>query len=225
MSYSTNMDSIIPQLLPLEFNSEKKRKLVLENTIKMLTNRGLLDSGNLENNIKKILSIDSDDMLYTIKLDHPELYYSVSDDTNTLFIKILPQKITGISKNSNIGEFILTHKNNPKIIIVNSITPTARDNVYNDFQYTEVFLEKDLIINIVDHVAVPKHELLSEQDTQKVLEEYMVKKKNMPKIYINDPVSRYFNAKIGRIFRIIGPSETSGLAPYYRLVIKGNIVI
>lgn len=218
------MESVIPQLLPLEVNSEKKRKLVLENVIKMLTNRKLLNSVDLEKNIKKILSIESDELLYTIQLDHPELYYPLSEDSKIMFIKILPQKITGISKASNIGEFILSHKNSPKIIIVNSITANAKDNVYNDFQYSEVFLERDLMINVVDHVSVPHHELLSDSDTKKVLEEYLVKKKNMPKIYVNDAISRYFNAKVGQIFRIIRPSETSGLAPYHRLVIKGNVL-
>lgn len=218
------MDSVIPQLLPLEFNSEKKRKTVLENVIKMLTNRKLLNASDLEKNIKKILSIDSDDLLYTIQLDHPEIYYPQSNDTKIMYIKLLPQKITGISKSSNMGEFILSHKNNPKIIIVNSITATARDNVYNDFLYSEVFLEENLMINAVDHISVPKHELLSEEDSKKVLDEYLVKKRNMPKIYDSDAMSRYFNAKIGQIFRITRPSETSGLAPYHRLVTKGNVM-
>jgi len=83
-------------------------------------------------------------------------------------------------------------------------------------------MEKKLMIDIVSHISVPKHELLSLDDSKKVLEEYMVKKREMPKIYSGDPVSKYYNAKPNQIFRIIRPSETAGLGISYRLVVKGN---
>ncbi len=216
--------SIIPQLLPLEINSEKKRKILLENVVRMLTNRHLLDENKLENNISKIISSNSDDMLYTINLDHPELYYPKLDSTKNMYVKLLLQKVSGVSKTSNIGEFLNQHKNHPKIIIVSSITTTASDVIRNDYPFSEVFLEKDLMIDKVRHISVPEHELLSEEDTKKVLEEYMIKKREMPKIFISDPISRYYNAKVNQIFKITRPSETSGLAPYHRLVIKGNIL-
>lgn len=216
--------SVIPQLLPLEINSEKKRKIVLENIIRMLTNRKLLIENNIEENIKKIISVDSDDLVYTIKLDFPDIYYPKSDFTKNIYIKLLPQKVTGVSKSSNIGEFITLHKNHPKILVVNSITSTAHDTIRNDYPFSEVFLEKDLMIDKVRHISVPLHELLSDENTKRVLEEYLVKKREMPKIFVTDPIARYYNAKVGQIFRITRPSETSGLAPYHRLVIKGNIL-
>lgn len=216
--------SVIPQLLPLEINSEKKRKIILENTIRMLTNRKLLDETKLNENIKKICSIDSDELLYIVKLDYPEIYYPKSDNTKNIYIKILPQKITGINKSTNIGEFITKYKLFPKIIIVNSITTTVHDIITNDYLYSEVFLERDLMIDKIQHISVPHHELLNEENSKKVLEEYLIKKKEMPKIFVSDPIARYFNAKIGQIIKIIRPSENSGLAPYHRLVIKGNIL-
>ncbi len=42
-------------------------------------------------------------------------------------------------------------------------------------------------------------------------------------MFITDPVSKYFNAKIGQVFRIIRPSENAGEAIGYRIVIRGNI--
>lgn len=216
--------SVTPQLLPLEINSEKKRKIVLENVIRMLTNRKLLNENNIQDNIKKIISIDSDDLVYTIKLDYPEIYYPKNDFTKNMYIKLLPQKVTGVSKSSNVGEFITLHKNHPKILIVNSITSTAHDTIRNDYSYSEVFLEKDLMIDKVQHISVPQHDLLSDDNSKKVLEEYLVKKREMPKIFVSDPISKYYNARIGQIFKITRPSETSALAPYHRLVIKGNIL-
>ena len=205
--------SVIPQLLPLEINSEKKRKIILENVIRMLTNRKLLSESNLEDNIKKIISTDSDDMVYSIKFDSPDIYYPKSDFTKVMYVKLLPQKVTGVSKSSNVGEFITQHKNHPKILIVNSITTTAHDAIRSDYPFSEV-----------RHISVPHHELLSDELSKRVLDEYLVKKREMPKIFVTDPIARYFNAKIGQIFKITRPSETSGLAPYHRLVIKGNIL-
>ena len=43
--------SVVPQLLPLELNAEKRKKEVLTNIVKMLTNRKLLNKDNLQQNI------------------------------------------------------------------------------------------------------------------------------------------------------------------------------
>lgn len=213
--------SIIPQLIPIEINSEKKRKDILTNIVRMLTNRKLLDEKHLNKNIEHITSIQSDEMLYSITLDNPTLYYNDQDTSKTFYIKILNQKITGVSKNSIIGDFLYNYKSNPKLIVVNSISNKAREQIVGEYLFSEIFLEKELLMDIVQHISVPKHELLSDTDAKNVLIEYKAKKKNIPKILITDPISRYYNAKNGQIFKITRPSETSCLAPYHRLV-KGS---
>ena len=57
------------------------------------------------------------------------------------------------------------------------------------------------------------------EESKEILDEYMSKKREFPKIYISDPISKYYNAKKFQIFKITRPSETSGLAPYYRIVV------
>ena len=214
--------SVVPQLLPLELNAEKRKKEVLTNIVKMLTNRKLLNSSNIENNIKDLISQDSDDNIYKIKLNNPEIYYDKSIEP-TYYIKILNQKITGISKSSNIGDFIYSKKNSPKLIIASGITNKAYQQLKEDFSNTEIFTEAELMIDLVSHVAVPKHEMLNEEETQIFLKDYLLKKREIPKMFITDPVAKYFNAKVGQVFRIIRPSEVSGNSIYYRIVIKGNI--
>jgi DNA-directed RNA polymerase subunit H (RpoH/RPB5) len=215
--------SIIPQQLPLEINSKKRRIMVLSNIIKMLTERGLLQKDNLMKNIEKIINDDNnnDDYLYTITLDNPKLYYDSGFDS--MYIKLIYQKITGITKSSIIGEFLYKYKNQPKIIVAINIVPKANLQIETSFPNTQIFLEKELLINIIEHVAVPKHELLNEKEKEALCEEYKLKKKDIPKIFITDPVAKYYNAKIGDIFRIYRPSEISGIGVYYRIVIKGNI--
>ena len=216
--------SITPQLIPIEINNEKKRQIVLTNIVKMLSSRNVLNQANLYDNIKKILSIQSDDLIYEIVLDNPTIYYSESTETKKLYIKILNQKITGIPKTSNIGDFLHSHKNHPKIIVVASISNKAREQIINEFKYSEVFMEKDLMIDKISHVSVPKHELLTDADAKLVLEEYSAKKREIPKMYVSDPIARYYNAKIGNMFRIIRPSEISGLVTTYRFIIKGSMI-
>jgi DNA-directed RNA polymerase I, II, and III subunit RPABC1 len=212
---------VLPHLIPIELNANKRRKINLENIVKMLTNRHVLKHENLETNINKISNLESDDLRYEISLDNPDRYYD--PNTKSLFVKIINQKISGVSKTSIIAEFLTQYEKYPKIIIVSEITNKVRDQIMMSYPYTEIFLEKELLINIVDHVSVPKHELLTDDEAKLLLEEYNSKKKDLPKIYVSDAIARYFNAKIGQIFRIIRPSETSGLAPYHRLVVKGNV--
>ncbi len=214
--------SVIPQLLPLELNAEKRKKEVLSNIIKMLTNRKLLNVKNLKENIDNLISQESDNDIYKIKLDYPEVYYDKKVE-NIYYVKLLNQKITGISKSSNIGDFIYSRKNNPKLIVVTGVTNKALQQLQEEFPNTEVFSEPELMIDLVSHVAVPKHEMLTEEETQIFLKDYLLKKREIPKMFISDPVSKYFNAKVGQIFRIIRPSEVSGQSIYYRIVIRGNI--
>jgi len=213
--------SVVPQLFPLEVNAEKRKKEVLSNIIKMLTNRKLLNSDNLQSNISNLTTQDSDNDIYKIKLDYPEVYYDKSVE-NMYYVKLLNQKVTGVSKSSNIGDFIYAKKNAPKLIVVSGITSKAYQQLNEDFPNTEVFTEQELMIDLVSHIAVPKHEMLSAEETEIFLKDYLLKKREIPKMFLSDPVSKYFNAKVGQIFRIIRPSEVSGNSIYYRIVIKGS---
>jgi DNA-directed RNA polymerase subunit H (RpoH/RPB5) len=78
------------------------------------------------------------------------------------------------------------------------------------------------MINIVDHVLVPKHIVLSKEETDAVLEAYRAKKRDMMLIKTTDAVAKYYNMKPGEIVKIIRPSVMTVEAPAYRLVIKSK---
>jgi len=207
-----------PHLLPIEKNSEAKKNTVLTNIIKMLTERKILDHNNLTKNITFATSIKSDDLIYKIPIDMENVH-------KHYIVKFIHQKITSISKSSGIADFLNQYKNYPKIVVVSTISTKLLYGIKNDTNYlnTEIFLEKELMINIVDHVSVPKHYLLSEAELKSVLESYHAKRREIPEMLVTDPIARYYNAKVGEMFRIIRPSETAGEAPYYRLVVRGLI--
>jgi len=212
-------NNIVPQLLPIEKSNETVRNTILTNVVKMITERKLLNKNNIEANIQKILSVHPDDMLYKIQLD------TKIDNHNTMMIKLLPQNITSTSKISPIMEFFNQHKNIPKIVIVEKISYKTIYNIKNDAMYpnTEIFMEKELMINIIEHTSQPEFYLLSDEEKQMVLKEYQAKQREIPEMKVTDPVAKYYNAKIFQMFRILRPSETSGLVPYYRLVVRGDI--
>jgi len=215
-------ETIVPQLLPIEKNSESRKNIVLTNLIKMLTERKLLNEDKLKLNIGNITSLQSDDFVYKINLDNPE----PNTQSKIYYVILFYQRITSLSKSSTIVDFLNQYKTLPKIVVSPNVPMKLVYNIKNDATYpnTEIFLEKELMINIVEHISIPKHILLSEEELKAVIDSYYAKRREIPEIYVTDPVSRYYNAKTGQMFRIIRASETAGFSPYYRLVVKGNII-
>lgn len=70
-----------------------------------------------------------------------------------------------------------------------------------------------------DHVMVPTHEILDEEQTQEFLKTLGIDKEQLPKIRADDPVIKEIGAKIGNVVRIIRESPTAGKSVVYRLVV------
>ncbi len=70
-----------------------------------------------------------------------------------------------------------------------------------------------------DHILVPEHILLSEEEAEEVLKTLGIKKEMLPKIRADDPVAKEIGAKPGQIVKIIRKSPTAGKSIAYRLVI------
>lgn len=216
--------SLIPQLLPVEKGAEKVKTTILENVVKMLLERGTIDlkhrkimtNDKVSELIKSIISNIKDDDTCIIDVDRP----NEGESNKFLLILLLDQKISTVTKSSVIGDYIYKNTGEHKIIIVNEITQRARISIQNSFPHIEIFLKDEMMFNTIDSIYVPKHELLSDEDTTKLLDEYKAQKKDLPRILIFDPIARYYNAKIWQIFRIKRPSETTGFSIYYRIVVR-----
>jgi len=70
------------------------------------------------------------------------------------------------------------------------------------------------------HVLVPKHEVLSEEEAQKVLKRYKILPHQLPHIKNSDPAAKAIGAKPGDILKITRDSLTAGKAVVYRYVIE-----
>jgi DNA-directed RNA polymerase subunit H (RpoH/RPB5) len=81
----------------------------------------------------------------------------------------------------------------------------------------------------IAHRLAPPHEILTEDDTRKVLEELETVPERLPKILVSDPGlqtdPRFVAARdagevfVGRLVRIRRPSATAGEAVAYRLIV------
>jgi DNA-directed RNA polymerase subunit H len=75
-------------------------------------------------------------------------------------------------------------------------------------------------ISILEHELVPKHGIVGEEDVEKLLNTYKIRKGQLPKIKASDPVIKEIKAEVGDIVRVLRKSRTAGRSISYRLVIE-----
>lgn len=108
------------------------------------------------------------------------------------------------------------------MVVQQGMTSFAKQALHNTSgtKYkVEQFLEKELLVNITEHILVPKHSLLNIKEKQALLQKYKLKETQLPRIQMKDAVSRYFGLNRGDVLKIERPSETAGRYITYRLVV------
>jgi DNA-directed RNA polymerase subunit H (RpoH/RPB5) len=221
-SFSSEKE-IIPQLLPIEKSHHQQLNDIKHNIIIMFKNRGFIKEENTDKYIKKLCSDENDDMEYIINLDY-ESNYNTTIKNKKVFIKMLDYKISSVNKNSPIGEFLSKYHDEYKYIIVENINQKSEKIISHYKTACEIFKTAELKINIVDHVLVPKHIVLTQEENKIVLETYNAKKKDMPLISSTDPIARYYNMKPDDICKIERPSIMTCITPFYRIVVKSKVL-
>lgn len=71
----------------------------------------------------------------------------------------------------------------------------------------------------LNHVMVPQHEILSKEETEKLLKKYNISKIQLPKIFIDDPALKGLNAKVGDVIKITREEPVIGKNIVYRVVV------
>ncbi|MBQ7927827.1 MAG: DNA-directed RNA polymerase subunit H [Methanobrevibacter sp.] len=73
-------------------------------------------------------------------------------------------------------------------------------------------------IDIQEHMLVPKHEIMTEEEISEEFSDVDYNFKDLPKIRADDPVVEEIGAEPGNVLRITRNSETAGVFITYRIV-------
>jgi len=148
----------------------------------------------LENNLEIIVEHNKNDKKIII------LFYNGKfgiKEVNTLITELNKKKI-----------------NNIILVVQEKLTSFGLKALKNSDINFEIFLTMNLIFNITKHILVPKHVLLTKDEKNKLLKTLQCKLHQLPKILKTDPISKYFNALTGQVFKIYRKNEI-----YYRVVV------
>lgn len=106
------------------------------------------------------------------------------------------------------------------LIIRKSISGAAR-NAIRDIEpkyIIDVFREDELLFNVLNHILVPEHVLMTPDEKQELLKRYKVKENLLMRISVDDPVAKYLGLRHGQVVKIIRSSQTAGRYISYRFV-------
>jgi DNA-directed RNA polymerase I, II, and III subunit RPABC1 len=122
------------------------------------------------------------------------------------------QKIREITKDENISILIiLKEKEN------SSVSKGLSESMY---QNVEIFLRRNLMMNITKHLFAAKHILVEgEEKENEILTTYKTTKSKLPALPVTDPVSKYYGFKPGQMIKIIRRSPIVGESILYRVVV------
>jgi len=191
-----------------EYNEDGIKTLVFENTAKMIASRKSIDYKPIFEQFKA-------------NYDNDTTWYRSGDDK--IAIKLLFRKITTIRKIEDIEEFLDKYKDHYRFVIVSKITPKAYKQ-FIEYNNLEVFFDDDMLVNKIDHVFVPKHILLTQEEQDQIRKEYGFKRIEIGIIKESDPIARYYNLKPGQIIRIERPSVNSGITVYFRQCVAAPLM-
>lgn len=196
-------------LTNVEYNIKETNQLILLNITKMFERRNLISNADeiYETNKENIAS----NKIIKIKLDN----------NNDVLLYIINDKVTSITQNSPIDEFLSSNTNLQKFVVIKDPSKKTFKQVTENYPNSEIFFQHEFMEDIPEKDIIPTHELLNQSDRDELLQHLNIK--NLKKIFTTDMMSRYYNAKTTDIFRIKRFNMTSGHGIDYRVVVPGKV--
>jgi DNA-directed RNA polymerase subunit H (RpoH/RPB5) len=142
-------------------------------------------------------------------------------DEKKALIWCIPTEATVGIQHTNLMSKAMKEAGTEMGIIVSSgrYTPAAKVNAKK--KGIELIPRNFPSFNIFEHEFVPKHEILTDEEKEKILEKYRMKPYQLPRINASDPAAKAIGANPGDVVRIIRESPTAGKYIAYRYVVEG----
>ena len=129
-----------------------------------------------------------------------------------------------VDKDNNLDELILIAEKAQfsKSAFIKIIVELKKNEILRDFNGERAIYNAypyhNFIIDIPNHIMVPSHRIMTEEEIQKELYTEYIKKGDIYTIYEYDPPIIWLGGRDGQIIEIIRKSITSLEAPVYRLI-------
>ncbi|KAL1555375.1 DNA-directed RNA polymerase V subunit 5A [Salvia divinorum] len=82
----------------------------------------------------------------------------------------------------------------------------------------EIFQITDLVVNVTKHELKPKHQVLTDAEKEKLLKQYSIEEKQLPRMLQKDAIARYYGLEKGQVVKVTYSGELTQLHVTYRCV-------
>ena len=139
-------------LTSVEYNIKETNQIIFENVLKMFKRRNLIENVNdvIENNTENIMS----NKIIKIK---------ISNGSNAL-LYIINDKVTSITQNSPIDEFLSSNTNLLKIVVIKDPSKKTFKQIMENYPNSEGFFQNEFMEDIPAKDIIPKHSLINSDE-------------------------------------------------------------
>jgi DNA-directed RNA polymerase subunit H (RpoH/RPB5) len=123
-----------------------------------------------------------------------------------------------------IVEEVLTKEDTLLVVVKDEVNDTLINNVKHIWESEKIFIIlqplQRLQFNILEHVYVPLHQVLSESEKIDIKNKYNIMNDHeFPELSRFDPVAQAIGIRPGQVCKITRASKTAIEAPYYRICV------
>jgi hypothetical protein len=233
----TVLTNICRMLVTRGYMSDEKYKLLPDDSQPLDSNKDIkkimVEQPSLNDKYDNTLFLPyietiTDNNIYTIPLDTPykderhakeETDEASGFDGSMVVVKLIPQEVKDITNSPILNEFLKTYKKYHKIIVFDKMAAKVYTSI-NREKNAEVFDRDFLMLDMMSHREAPlKCEFVDLTDLN------FIANPKVGKLYENEPLSRYFNGKMGMYMRILRPSINNSIEVGYRRIIEPKFVL
>jgi len=213
---TTNTNVLISQIY-------QSRKNVLE----LMDRQGFDVTGYANFSVSEINAMKQNNQLDMLLEEKPETSSGKASGNKKIYIRyylaksIRPANIQEMIDDLYILSETLKKQDTLYIIVKDNANETLINELKDIWERDGIFIVvesiKCLQFNILKHILVPEHNIISEEEVKNIMTRYNITDKiQFPDISRFDPVARAIGLRPGQVCHILRPSKTSITSSYYR---------